>query len=361
MWGPTFYLTSFSQPGPAGTTHLHPAAERRKRCTRMPSTQQNKRKTLRRCNFFCCVTFPSQNLPQQSPLELRTRTFQKPTAREEAKNKPKAKNFVDGFLTPNVADTRNPLVVVLHNGCVAATAGGLTPEGKSEKFTVNLLSEEPDMPSAGRMLEILAGNPVAQAKFFIISVRLFLEHVLGVMPFDEQLRANGTRASVAFPDGAASEFVGGSFPAIQQLHGPIEEQARLACHPHIVLHFVNRASQAWVRKILLAETEEAKELLRNWQQKTLLAVESGIQLRWNGSFAISTSAFCRRCRAPTATLLFEVAGRRSFRWWLGRRCEGSGKETYLGFCSPPVIDGHVRRHLAGESVSSFEETKKRRE
>ena len=93
MWGPTFYLTSFSQPGPAGTTHLHPAAERRKRYTRMPSTQQNKRKTLRRCNFFCCVSFPSQNLPQQSPLELRTRTFQKPTAREEAKNKPKAKNF----------------------------------------------------------------------------------------------------------------------------------------------------------------------------------------------------------------------------------------------------------------------------
>lgn len=63
---------------------------------------------------------------------------------------------VDGFLTPNVADARNPLVVVLHNGCVAASAGGLTPEGKSEKFTVNLLSEEPDMPSAGRMLEILA-------------------------------------------------------------------------------------------------------------------------------------------------------------------------------------------------------------
>ena len=75
IWGPTFYLTSFSQPGPAGTTHLHPAAERRKRYTRMASIQQNNRSTLRRCNFFCCVTFPSPNLPQQSPLELRTRTF----------------------------------------------------------------------------------------------------------------------------------------------------------------------------------------------------------------------------------------------------------------------------------------------
>lgn len=159
---------------------------------------------------------------------------------------------MDGFLTPNVADTRNPLVVVLHNGCIAADAGGLTPEGKSEKFAVNLLSEEPDMPSAGRMLEILAENPVAQAKFFILSMRLFLEHVLGVMPFDAQLRANGTRAGVIYADGAASDFVGGAFPAIQQLHGPIEEQARLACHPHIVLHFVNRSSQAWRIAAILA-------------------------------------------------------------------------------------------------------------
>ena len=165
-------------------------------------------------------------------------------------------------------------MVVLHNGCVAARDGGLTPEGKSEKYTVNLLSEEPDMPSAARMLEILAENPAAQAKFFIISMRLFLEHVLGIMPFDGQLRANGTRAGVTFPDGSASEFTGGPFPAIQQLHGPIEEQARLACHPHIVLHFVNRASQAWLRTIMCAETEEAKQLLRTWQQKTLLAVES---------------------------------------------------------------------------------------
>ena len=46
-----------------------------------------------RFNFFCWGNFPSQNLPQHSPLELRTRTFQKPTAQGEAKNKPKAKTF----------------------------------------------------------------------------------------------------------------------------------------------------------------------------------------------------------------------------------------------------------------------------
>ena len=43
------------------------------------------------------------------------------------------------------------------------------------------------------------------------------------------------------------------FAAIAHLHGPIEEQARLACHPHIVLHFVNRMSQAWLKGVLRRE------------------------------------------------------------------------------------------------------------
>ena len=256
---------------------------------------------------------------------------------------------VDGFLTPNVADTRNPLVVVLHNGCISSEAGGLTSDGSSERYVVNLLEEEPAMPSAQRMLEILAENPVAQAKFFIISMRLFLEHVLGVMPFDEQLRANGSRAGVVYPDGAAAEFVGGAFPAIQQLHGPIEEQARLSCHPHIVLHFV-----------LKAETAEAKRLLRNWQEKTLLAVES-----------IMSSC------AGAARLQFEPTPFRddidllpqpyTAKWQEEDRFDGGpeedvrepGKKRLLISVVPPLVDHHVRRHLAGETAASFEETKKR--
>ena len=267
---------------------------------------------------------------------------------------------VDGFLTPNVADTRNPLVVVLHNGCVAAAAGGLTPDGHSEKFTVNLLSEEPDMPSASRMLEILAENPAAQAKFFIISMRLFLEHVLGVMPFDEQLRPNSTRASVVFPDGAAAEFLGGAFPAIQQLHGPIEEQARLACHPHIVLHFVNRASQAWLRRILLAQTTEAQELLHSWQTKTLLAVES-IMSSCVGTVRLQFQP------VPFSNDVDLQSQPYSSKWQEEDRFDGGLEEDFkdpekrrtLVSVIPPVIDHHVRRRLAEEDTTSFEETKKK--
>ena len=59
-----------------------------------------------------------------------------------------------GFLTPNVADTRSPLLLMLHR------AGG------DERYAVNLREEEPEMPSAREMLRIIAANPVAQARFF---------------------------------------------------------------------------------------------------------------------------------------------------------------------------------------------------
>ena len=177
-------------------------------------------------------------------------------------------------MTPNVADTRNPLVVTLHGGCITNESGGFNKDGETERFTVNLLGESPTMPSAAKMLEILAENPIAQAKFFIISMRLFLEHVLGLQPYDSELRPNGSSNGVIFPDGNISRFMGGSFPAVAHLHGPIEEQARLSCHAHIVLHFVNRMSQMWFRRVLQAETSEAKAILRGWQSRTLRAVES---------------------------------------------------------------------------------------
>ena len=58
------------------------------------------------------------------------------------------------------------------------------------------------------------------------------------------------------------------------LHGPIEEQARLSIHPHLLLWFANTTSQAWLRTILRQETEEARRLLREWQERVLLAVQS---------------------------------------------------------------------------------------
>ena len=72
---------------------------------------------------------------------------------------------VGGFLTPNVADTRRPLMVVIHAGVLNGTPGGLREDGSVEKYDVDLLDEKPSMPSATEMLKIVARNPVAQARF----------------------------------------------------------------------------------------------------------------------------------------------------------------------------------------------------
>ncbi len=139
---------------------------------------------------------------------------------------------------------------------------------------MDLSEEEPEMPSARTMLHIVAKDPVAQARFFILSMRLFCEHVLGTGPFDDLLRHNGQTDGPCFPDGLAASGLGGAWGMVAALHGPIEEQARLSIHPHILLWFVHTQSEQWLRSLLRKETEEARALLRGWQEKVLAAVQS---------------------------------------------------------------------------------------
>ncbi|CAK0853503.1 unnamed protein product [Prorocentrum cordatum] len=167
-----------------------------------------------------------------------------------------------GFPTPNVADARSPILLALHS------AGGC------ETHAVDLLAEAPDMPSARRMLQIVAQGPVAHARFFIFTMQIFCEHVLGTGPWDSQLRHNGRRDGAAFPDGFASSCAGGAFLAVAALHGPIEEQARLSIHPRILLWFAQAQSEQWPRCMVNMETEEIRRRLRAWQEKTLAAAQS---------------------------------------------------------------------------------------
>ena len=167
-----------------------------------------------------------------------------------------------GFLTPNMADVRSPLVVKLHGG------------GVEESYEVNLLDECPHMPSARHMLKIVAEDPAAQARYFILSMRLFCEHVLGSGPVDDCLRHNGWLDGAAFPDGFAASGLGGAYGIIAAFHGPVEEQARLSIHPHMLLWFVNTTSEAWLRSVLRRETQEARDLLKGWQERVLAAVQS---------------------------------------------------------------------------------------
>ena len=167
-----------------------------------------------------------------------------------------------GFLTPNFTDVRSPLVVCLHGG------------GVQERYEINLLDECPQMPSAREMLQVVAEDPVAQARYFILSMRLFCEHVLGSGPIDGLLRHNGWLEGLAFPDGFAASGFGGAFGMPAAFHGPIEEQARLSLHPHMLLWCINTTSESWLRSVLRRETTEAQHLLRRWQERVLAAVQS---------------------------------------------------------------------------------------
>jgi len=167
-----------------------------------------------------------------------------------------------GFLTPNFTDVRSPLVVLLHGG------------GVQERYEINLLDECPRMPCAREMLQLVAEDPVAQARYFILSMRLFCEHVLGSGPVDELLRHNGWLEGPAFADGFAASGCGGAFGMPAAFHGPIEEQARLSLHPHMLFWLISTTSEAWLRSILRRETKEAQDLLRGWQERVLAAVQS---------------------------------------------------------------------------------------
>ena len=61
---------------------------------------------------------------------------------------------------------------------------------------------------------------------------------------------------------------------IAAMHGPIEEQARLSIHPHILLWFVSGSSEARLRNILRFDTPDAQQALRRWQESVLAYVQS---------------------------------------------------------------------------------------
>ena len=146
--------------------------------------------------------------------------------------------------------------------------------GVQERYEVNLLEECPNMPCAREMLQLVAEDPVAQARFFILFIRLFCEHVLGSGPMDEFLRHNGWLEGTTFPDGFAASGLGCAFGMLAAFHGPIEEQARLSLHPHMPIWMIGTTSEAWLRSILRREAKEAQEVLRRWQESALAAVQS---------------------------------------------------------------------------------------
>ena len=77
------------------------------------------------------------------------------------------------FTTPNFADTHSPLIVQLHDGPPQNSHLDIeSPCNASQLAASPIMQVEPRMPSFERMHQIVAEDPRAQAKFFILMTEL---------------------------------------------------------------------------------------------------------------------------------------------------------------------------------------------
>ena len=141
------------------------------------------------------------------------------------------------FNAPNFADTSNPIVKLLHDGpsrdahlkdygrCVASSSSTPTPlEGY-------LSTSAPRMPSLRRMHEIVAANPRAQARFFLLMSELHYRYTISIE------RLHICRITLARPlkpvqDDVASSLQPSIAPGVTDVQAPLESQARGFTHGH---------------------------------------------------------------------------------------------------------------------------------
>ena len=122
------------------------------------------------------------------------------------------------FTTPNLADTRQPLLLT-----VQGVAFGLDEE----------------LPSYREMVERLAQDPAGQAIVFELMIQLLFEHVLGVRPDLVGARRGAARVATDgwFTDGCAAGATS-SLGCVLAALGPVEAQGRGSLHPHILVWLV---------------------------------------------------------------------------------------------------------------------------
>ena len=124
------------------------------------------------------------------------------------------------FLTPNVADTQHPLLLVVQGHAI--DLGDVSPQ----------LSEA--LPKYREMLRRIAQDPVGQTVQFEFLMRLFFQHVLNVRPETLACRRNGARTSARewCTDGVAASSTGaGMLGPVLAFRGEIEAQGRGSLHP----------------------------------------------------------------------------------------------------------------------------------
>jgi len=156
------------------------------------------------------------------------------------------------FTTMNVADTKHPVMKLLYDG--------------GEICTWRLLEQEcPAMGSAEDMLRRVSRDPVSQAIFTDLMMRLFLKHMLGV-------RVDG---DAVFGDGVAGTGMTGLFGDVQAYFAPLESQGRGGLHAHMCVWVLHPMQARILDKLRHGELgPEWKDRLWAWRQEVLQKVST---------------------------------------------------------------------------------------
>jgi hypothetical protein len=186
------------------------------------------------------------------------------------------------FVTPNHADTYSPLMLLLHNGPprddhLNIDAPQLDAGLPNEKFAFDIRSEAPSMPSLHRMHQIAAGNPRAQARFYLLMQTLHFGCLHG---FDMLHigRVDLVSPSKKHPrhDTFASKLQPAITPAAADVELPGEAQGRGFTHGHGKGHSRIGVTVAWIRDLLKENGTDASQRIKE-MRKALLRAAASVQ------------------------------------------------------------------------------------
>lgn len=176
------------------------------------------------------------------------------------------------FFTLNFSDTRSPIVLKLHEG---------PQQEQACRRTINLYTNEIQMPSLRSMHEKISQNPRAQGRFFLLKHELFLRHVLGLGIFhfgqksfemrlpQEDSAAASLQPCLVFPPTAG--------------FGLGEAQARGFEHTHNKLHAATAAEAEFFKKLLQGSDASVESKIQAWRDAcinaaTTIAFESATEI-----------------------------------------------------------------------------------
>ena len=184
------------------------------------------------------------------------------------------------FVTPNHADTYSPLMLLLQNGPARddhlnIDAPQLDAGLPDEKFVFDIRSEAPSMPSLHRMHQIAAGNPRAQARFYLLMQTLHFGCLHG---FDKLHigRDNLVSPSRKHPrhDSFASKLQPAITPAAADVEVPGEAQGRGFTHGHGKGHSRIGVTVAWIRDVLRSAPSATRWRIEKMREALLRAAVS---------------------------------------------------------------------------------------